>query len=317
MERVDAESRTQGIATQGMNRRRLLQGLLAVGGALALAPFGAIAQAQSSAGGKISARWLGGGVMELATPDNKQIAYIDAWIWNNDGWSRFNLTKPEEYATKEGFVRYVTGKKPEAVFVLLTHDYGDHMGDYFEMLQALHSAGVPVMTTGQGDLMRKGLVDDFQRVGLDRTKIVAGGGNGTNFGGVAKHGAMTVHLVPAAHSNLHGFPAAGFIVDIGGVRVYASGDTDLFGDMKVIGERYKPKLGIVCVGDGPFTMGPEDAALACQWAGVSQAIPVHYAHNGLVRGVEAGDEFKRALASTAPGITANVRKPGETRTIQV
>jgi hypothetical protein len=136
MERVDAVSRTQGIATQGMNRRRLLQGLLAVGGALALAPFGAIAQAQSSAGGKISARWLGGGVMELATPDYKQIAYIDAWIWNNDGWSRFNLTKPEEYATKEGFVRYVTGKKPEAVFVLLTHDYGDHMGDYFEMLQA-------------------------------------------------------------------------------------------------------------------------------------------------------------------------------------
>jgi hypothetical protein len=44
---------------------------------------------------------------------------------------------------------------------------------------------------------------------------------------------------------------------------------------------------------------------------------VHYAHNGLVRGVEAGEEFKRALASTAPGITANVMKPGETRTIQV
>src|SRR6185437_6706853 len=71
--------------------------------------------------------------------------------------------------------------------------------------------GVPVMTTGQGDLMRKGLVDDFKRVGLDRTKIVAGGGNGTNFGGVARHGAMTAHLVPAVHSNLHGFPSAGFI----------------------------------------------------------------------------------------------------------
>ncbi|HWD15921.1 MAG TPA: MBL fold metallo-hydrolase, partial [Casimicrobiaceae bacterium] len=266
---------------------------------------------------KISARWLGGGVMELATPDYKQIAYIDAWIWSNEGWSRFNVTKPEEYATKEGFVRYVSGKKPEAVFILLTHDHGDHMGDYFEMLQALNSAGLPVMTTGQGDLMRKGLADDFKRVGLDRAKIVAGGGNGTNFGGVARHGSMTVHLVPAVHSNLHGFPSAGFILDIGGVRVYASGDTDLFGDMKLIGERYKPKLGIVCVGDGPFTMGPEDAALACQWTGVSQAIPVHYAHNGLVRGVEAGEEFKRALASTAPGITANVMKPGETRTIQV
>ena len=35
---------------------------------LALAPFGTITQAQSSAGGKISARWLGGGVMELVSP---------------------------------------------------------------------------------------------------------------------------------------------------------------------------------------------------------------------------------------------------------
>jgi len=62
--------------------------------------------------------------------------------------------------------------------------------------------------------------------------------------------------------------------------------------------------------------GAIDAALACQWAGVSQAIPVHYAHNGLVRGVEAGDEFKRALASAARGITAHVMKPGETLEIK-
>jgi L-ascorbate metabolism protein UlaG (beta-lactamase superfamily) len=320
MAQASRESKEHEIDEHAARRRLLLRGVLVAGGAFSLASCTTVgAQMQSrhaaAGGGRISARWLGGGVMELATPDYKQIAYIDAWIWNNTGWSRFGIQKPAEYASKEGFVRYVSGKKPEAVFVLLTHDHGDHMGDYFEMLQGLWAAGLPVMTTGQSDLMRKGLVDDFKHAGLDASKIVANAGAGMNFGGVAKHGAMTAYLVPAIHSNLHAYPAAGFILDIGGMRVYASGDTDLFGDIKLIGERYRPNLAIVCVGDGPYTMGPEDAARACQWAGVSQAIPVHYAHNAQVKGVEAGDEFKRALATIAPGVTARVLKPGEPHVI--
>ena len=107
------------------------------------------------------------------------------------------------------------------------------------------------------------------------------------------------------------------MLDIGGMRVYLSGDTDLYGDMKTLGERYQPNLAIVCVGDGPFTMGPEDAARACQWMGVSHAIPVHCAHNPLVRGIEAGEEFRRAMAQIAPGIQVMVMKPGDTRMIAV
>jgi L-ascorbate metabolism protein UlaG (beta-lactamase superfamily) len=296
-------------------RRAFMRDMLALGGGLALAGCAGMsgtmpAQSRPAAGG-VSVRWLGGGVTEIATADYKQIAFDDAWIWNNAGWDRFGVHKPPEYASKEGFVRYVADKKPEAVFVLLTHDHGDHMGDYFEMLQALTAAGLPVKTTGQSDLMRKGLLGDFKNAGLDPAKIVVNGGAGQNFGGVAKHGAMTAHLVPAIHSNLHGFPAAGFMLDIGGMRIYISGDTDLFGDMKTFAERYRPGLGIVCAGDGPYTMGPEDAARACQWTGVSQAIPVHYAHNPQVRGVEAGEEFRRALASIAPNVAATVLKPGE------
>lgn len=304
-------------------RRAVLRGMLAVGGALALgacatpAPTGAGGGSARLAGGRISVRWLGGGVVELASPDYKQIAYSDAWIWNNAGWSRFAIPKPPEYATRAGFVEYVAGKKPDAVFALLTHDHGDHIGDYFEMLKGLVDAGLPVMTTGQSDLMRKGLVPDFKNAGLDPAKVVANGGAGMNFGGISRHGAMTARLVPAVHSNLSGYPAAGFMLDIGGMRIYLSGDTDLFGDMKMLGERYRPNLAVVCVGDGPFTMGPEDAARACQWLGVSQAIPVHYAHNALVRGVEAGEEFRRALAQIAPGIVATVMKPGDMQSIAV
>src|SRR5262245_4168759 len=305
---------------QGIGRRALLGGLLALGGGALLNGCGGAMQSPSAAGrmsgGRMSVRWLGGGVVELATPDYKQIAYGDAWVWNNAGWQRFSINKPPEYATKEGFVQYVAGKKPEAVLVLLTHDHGDHIGDYFEMLKALSDGGVPVMTAGQSDLMRRGLVEDFKKAGLDPAKIVANGGAAMNFGGTVKHRAMTARLVPAVHSNLHGFPATGYMVDIGGVRAYVSGDTDLFGEMKTLGERYKPNLAIVCVGDGPFTMGPEEAAQACQWLGVSHAIPVHYAHNAAVRGVDAGEAFQRAMGSLDSRVTVNVMKPGETRTIQ-
>jgi hypothetical protein len=117
-----------------IGRRELLRGMLIFGGGLTLAACGAMTQTASSrtgermTGGKVSVRWLGGGVVELATPDYKQIAYLDAWVWNNAGWSRFEVSKPPEYASKDGFVQYVAGKKPEAVFVLLTHDHGDHIG---------------------------------------------------------------------------------------------------------------------------------------------------------------------------------------------
>jgi len=302
--------RSHDIRAGLMDRRSLLQGMALLGG-LTLCPRIAGAQAGAAKAGTIMVRWLGGGVVELATPDYKQMAYIDAWIWNNAGWTRFNVPKPPEYASKDGFVQYVKSKSPQAVLVLLTHDHGDHIGDYFEMLEALNAAGVPVKTGGQSDLQRKGLVPQFKSAGLDPAQIVLNGGGSMNFGGISKHGDMTVHLVPAIHSTLAGYPSAGFIVEIGGVRVYASGDTDLFGDMRLIGERYRPQLGFFCVGDGPYTMGPEDAARACQMTGISQAVPVHYAHNAQVLGIQAGEDFRRAVAAITPSVKVHVMKPGD------
>jgi hypothetical protein len=123
-------------------RRRALSGLAALGGMALAGCSGAPMMGSSSAaprmsGGRFSLRWLGGGVVELATPDYKQIAFGDAWYWSNAGWTRFNVQKPAEYASAQGFAQYVRGKNPEAVFMLLTHDHGDHMGDYFDALKAL------------------------------------------------------------------------------------------------------------------------------------------------------------------------------------
>ena len=306
-------------------RRKTLQGGLALGAAFALngcmtsAPLGAGTGGSARlSGGRVSVRWLGGGVAELATPDYKQMAYADAWFWNNAGWTRFNVPKAPEYASKEAFAQYVRGKNPGAVYMLLTHDHGDHIGDFFEALKTLVDAGVPVMTAGQSDLMRapNGLVPDFKKMGLDNTKLVVNGGSGINFGGAGRYGGMTARLVPAVHSNFHMYPAAGFVLEIGGSRVYISGDTDLYGDMKLVGERYQPNLAIICVGGGPNTMDPAEAAVACKWLGVSHAIPVHYAHNAGVLGIQAGEEFRKAMAQIAPSVQVTVMKPGDTTLIQ-
>jgi L-ascorbate metabolism protein UlaG (beta-lactamase superfamily) len=282
----------------------------AVAGAIAAAGSREVAQA-AEASGKLKLRWFGGGVYELASMDDSAIVLVDAWMWNNTGWTAFDIAKPPELQSAAAYAAHLKSRNPQALLVALTHDHGDHMGDYFELLPALVSAGLPVLTTGQSDLMRVGLVPKFKAANLDMATLVANKGAGMNFGGVTTHKDIRAYLVPAVHSTALGYPAAGFVLDIAGTTVYASGDTDLFGDMAEIGRRYRPEIGVFAVGNGAFTMGPADAAQAVKYLGVSHAVPVHYAHNPLVLGVHAGDQFKAAVAQTSPPTTVTIFRPGE------
>ena len=69
----------------------------------------------------------------------------------------------------------------------------------------------------------------------------------------------------------------GFIINFeNGVKLYFSGDTALFGDMKfVIGDYYQPDIAFLSAGD-TFTMDPIDAAFATTWINPKYAIPYHY-----------------------------------------
>ncbi len=51
--------------------------------------------------------------------------------------------------------------------------------------------------------------------------------------------------------------------------------------------------------------------------GVSHALPVHFAHNPLVLGTQAGEDFRRALSGVAPGVAVDVVKPGESHLLQI
>ena len=85
--------------------------------------------------------------------------------------------------------------------------------------------------------------------------------------------------------------------------LYHMGDTGLFGDMKFIGEYYKPDVLLIPIG-GNFTMNPVDAAYATrEWLKPKFVIPMHFGTNPLAKGTFA--EFEQALGadSTATLLT--------------
>jgi L-ascorbate metabolism protein UlaG (beta-lactamase superfamily) len=101
---------------------------------------------------------------------------------------------------------------------------------------------------------------------------------------------------------------AGLIIRMpGGFTVYHAGDTALFGDMKLIGELYKPDLALLPIGDH-FTMGPREAAHAIRFLGVKHVIPMHYATFPFLTGTP---EALRSEAKDIAGLEILALKPGE------
>lgn len=68
---------------------------------------------------------------------------------------------------------------------------------------------------------------------------------------------------------------AGVLVMAEGKTIYHAGDTALFSDMKLIGERHPIDLAFLPIGDN-FTMGPEDAAYAAKLLNPKIVVPIHY-----------------------------------------
>lgn len=150
-----------------------------------------------------------------------------------------------------------------ADLVLVTHGHFDHAGDAAAISKR---TGAPIYTTFE-------LSERFRAAGAN---VVGGNHGGTNDFGFAK-----VKIVWAAHSSSFGEKLeyagnpCGFVVSVGGKTIYHAGDTDLFGDMKIIGERQKLDLALLPIG-GFFTMDAEDAAVAVEYLKPRFVIPMHY-----------------------------------------
>jgi L-ascorbate metabolism protein UlaG (beta-lactamase superfamily) len=103
---------------------------------------------------------------------------------------------------------------------------------------------------------------------------------------------------------------AGFVIKLeNGFTLYHAGDTNVFTDMALIGELYKPDVAFLPIG-GHFTMGPREAALAVQLLGVQQVIPIHYGTFPILAGTP--DELRAALEARDLGdVQVHALEPGK------
>lgn len=172
--------------------------------------------------------------------------------------------------------------------VLLTHGHADHVGDAAAICKASGAQLIACFEICQW-LSAQG-VEDI---------------NPGNHGGTIDCGAFAVSLVTALHSSAAmedgkpvylGNPLGMVIAAPGDKVLYHMGDTDIFGDMTLIDEIYKPQIGIVPVGDR-FTMGARTAAMACQrFFNFEHIVPCHYGTFPIID--PTADKF---LAAMGPG----------------
>ena len=115
--------------------------------------------------------------------------------------------------------------------------------------------------------------------------------------------SIEVTAVHADHSSsiqdgedvVNGGEPIGFVIKFeDGFTIYNTGDTAVFGDMKIISEIYQPHLMMLPIGDH-FTMGPKEAAYAIKLVDASRVLPMHYGTFPLLTGTP--DKLRTLLVS--------------------
>ena len=198
--------------------------------------------------------WLGHSAFRLDTPGGKRV-YIDPWLSN-----------PK---CPEG------ERNPERVdLIALTHGHSDHVGETVELWERFKPP-VIAMVELRGWLAQQGVEENIAHA--------------PNKGGTVAVDGVKITFTDAKHSSSAGDltylgEPAGLVFTLeDGYRIYFAGDTNVFGDMQLIGRLYEPDLAVLPIGDH-YTMGPREAALAIELLGVKRIIPCHYGTFPLLAG---------------------------------
>ena len=230
----------------------------------------------------LSITWLGHSTFIIGLPSGKRII-TDPWLGNP--------SCPPAFAKPESL-------KPIDL-ILVSHGHSDHTGD---VLSVARATGAPVVC-----IFELGLY--FTDKGLQGVRDMG-------IGGTQEVTGVTVTMTQAVHSG--SIVEGGQIVYLGGAAgfvirapqtpsIYFAGDTGLFGDMKMIGELYKPEIAFLPIGD-LYTMGPDTAAIAARWLGVRQVVPMHYGTFPVLTGTP--EALRGHLKGS--GVDVLALSPGET-----
>src|SRR5512146_1925387 len=203
--------------------------------------------------------WLGHSTFRIQTPAGKTVL-VDPWVMGNPAC-------PE----KEKKLKHVD-------VMLCTHGHFDHIGDAVEIAKQHNPMVVGIFE----------LVSWLQKKGVKQVTPM-------NKGGSARVGDITVTMVHADHSCgiqdgdeiIYGGEACGYVIEFeNGLKIYHAGDTNVFGDMHIIHELYKPEVVMLPIGDH-FTMSPREAAYACGLLRPTIVIPMHFGTFPLLTGTPA------------------------------
>ena len=223
-------------------------------------------------------QWLGHSSFRLRTPGGKEVLF--------DPWYTGNPSFPE------------AARPTAADLILVSHGHSDHISDATAVAK---STGATVV----------GIWEVTSWLGTKGVQHV----EPMNKGGTITSKGLRITMTDARHSSsfdengiIYLGEPAGFVVKLeNGQTIYYAGDTSLFGDMKLVGELYKPDIAFLPIGDR-FTMGPDTAAMAARWLGVKQVVPMHWGTFPLLTGTP--QQLEQHLAGS--DIEVLTLKPGET-----